>query len=142
MLLEEFIAARLEPAGGGFALPLAPLRQKSALLHGHCHQKAFNAVAPVQAVLGLVPELRVELIDSSCCGMAGSFGSQAETAAISLRMAEFALLPRVRAAPADPLVIADRTSCRHPIGAGAARTAVHGAQIGQAPSRERGCRGW
>src|SRR3546814_5609624 len=66
MLLEEFIAARLEPAGGGFALPLAPLRQKSALLHGHCHQKAFNAVAPVQAVLGLVPELRVELIDSSC----------------------------------------------------------------------------
>src|SRR3546814_2388634 len=40
MLLEEFIAARLEPAGGGFALPLAPLRQKSALLHGHCHQKA------------------------------------------------------------------------------------------------------
>src|SRR3546814_18276782 len=58
MLLEEFIAARLEPAGGGFALPLAPLRQKSALLHGHCHQKAFNAVAPVQAVLGLVPALR------------------------------------------------------------------------------------
>src|SRR3546814_7139728 len=99
------------------------------MLHGHCHQKAFNAVAPVQAVLGLVPELRVELIDSSCCGMAGSFGYQAETAAISLRMGEFALLPRVRAAAADTLVIADGTSCRHQIGEGAARTAVHVARV-------------
>src|SRR3546814_3537939 len=65
MLFEEFIAARLAPEGGGFALPLAPLRQKSALLHGHCHQKAFSAVAPVQEVLGLIPGLQVELVNSS-----------------------------------------------------------------------------
>src|SRR3546814_4317655 len=65
MLFEEFIAARLAPEGGGFALLLAPLRQKSALLHGHCHQKAFSAVAPVQEVLGLIPGLQVELVNSS-----------------------------------------------------------------------------
>lgn len=129
MLLEEFIAARLDPEGGGFALPLAPLKQKSALLHGHCHQKAFNAVAPVQEVLGLVPELEVELVNASCCGMAGSFGYQAETAEISRRMGELSLLPRVRAAGAECLVIADGTSCRHQIGEGAAREAVHVARV-------------
>ncbi|MGE5768312.1 MAG: FAD-binding and (Fe-S)-binding domain-containing protein [Bacteroidota bacterium] len=129
MLFEEFIAARLDPEGGGFALPLAPLTQKSALLHGHCHQKAFNAVAPVQEVLGLVPELEVELVNSSCCGMAGSFGYQVETAEISRRMGELSLLPRVRAAGAECLVIADGTSCRHQIGEGAAREAVHVARV-------------
>jgi FAD/FMN-containing dehydrogenase/Fe-S oxidoreductase len=129
MLFEEFIAARLDPEGGGFALPLAPLKQKSALLHGHCHQKAFNAVAPVQEVLGLVPELQVELVNASCCGMAGSFGYQAETAEMSRRMGELSLLPRVRSAGAECLVIADGTSCRHQIGEGAAREAVHVARV-------------
>ena len=129
MLFEEFIAARLDPEGGGFELPLAPLTQKSALLHGHCHQKAFNAVAPIQEVLGLVPELQVELVSSSCCGMAGSFGYQAETAEISRRMGELSLLPRVRAAGAECLVIADGTSCRHQIEDGAAREAVHVARV-------------
>src|SRR3546814_11984801 len=73
MLLEEFIAARLEPAGGGFALPLAPPRQNSTLLHGHCPQTAFNAVAPVQEVLGIVAERRGELIDLCCCWMGRHF---------------------------------------------------------------------
>jgi FAD/FMN-containing dehydrogenase/Fe-S oxidoreductase len=129
MLFEEFIAARLDPQGGGFELPLAPLKQKSALLHGHCHQKAFNAVAPVQEVLGLIPDLEVELVKSSCCGMAGSFGYQAETAEISRRMGELNLLPRVRAAGAEALIIADGTSCRHQIAEGAAREAVHVARL-------------
>ncbi|MEQ8355205.1 MAG: FAD-linked oxidase C-terminal domain-containing protein [Kiloniellaceae bacterium] len=129
MLFEEFIAARLAPQGGGFNLPLAPLKNGAALLHGHCHQKAFNAVAPVQQVLGLVPELEVELIQSSCCGMAGSFGYQAETAEISRKMGELSLLPRVRAAGADALVIADGTSCRHQITDGTERAAVHVARV-------------
>ncbi|MEQ9608712.1 MAG: FAD-linked oxidase C-terminal domain-containing protein [Kiloniellaceae bacterium] len=129
MLFEEYIAARLDPEGGGFALPLAPLPQRSALLHGHCHQKAFNAVAPIQEVLGLVPDLEVELVNTSCCGMAGNFGYQAETAEISLAMGELNLLPRVRAAGAEALVIADGTSCRHQIAEGAAREAVHVARL-------------
>jgi Fe-S oxidoreductase len=129
MLFEEFIAARLDPEGGGFALPLAPLKEGAALLHGHCHQKAFNAVAPVQEVLALIPGLDVELVQSSCCGMAGSFGYQAETAEISRRMGELNLLPRLRAAGADTLIVADGTSCRHQIEAGAAREAVHVARL-------------
>jgi len=129
MLFEEFIAARLDPEGGGFELPLAPLQQRSALLHGHCHQKAFNAVAPIQEVLGLVPGLEVEMVNASCCGMAGSFGYQAETAAISRAMGELSLLPKVRAAGTETLVIADGTSCRHQIGEGAGRAAVHAARV-------------
>ncbi|MPZ10424.1 MAG: FAD-binding protein [Kiloniellaceae bacterium] len=129
MLFEEFIAARLAPEGGRFDLPLAPLKQSSALLHGHCHQKAFGAVTPMQTVLGLIPGLEVELVASSCCGMAGSFGYQAETAEISLRMGELSLLPRVRAAGAEALIIADGTSCRHQIAEGAAREAVHVARL-------------
>ncbi len=129
MLFEEFIAARLDPEGGGFELPLAPLPNGNALLHGHCHQKAFNAVAPIEEVLALIPELEVELIQSSCCGMAGNFGYQAETAEISREMGELSLLPRVRAAGAEALVIADGTSCRHQIADGAGREAVHVARL-------------
>ncbi|MGD1879656.1 MAG: FAD-binding and (Fe-S)-binding domain-containing protein [Kiloniellaceae bacterium] len=129
MLFEEFIAARLDPEGGGFELPLAPLKASSALLHGHCHQKAFNAVAPIQEVLGLIPELEVELVNASCCGMAGSFGYQAETAEISRQMGELSLLPRVRSAGVDALIIADGTSCRHQIDEGAGRQAVHVARL-------------
>src|SRR3546814_8628589 len=120
MLFVDFIAARLAPEGVCFALPLAPLLQKSSLLHGHCHQKAFSAVAPVQEVLGLIPGLQVELVNSSCCGMAGSFGYQAETAEISRRMGELSLLPRVRSAGAETIVVADGTSCRHQIEIGRA----------------------
>ncbi len=129
MLFEEFIAARLGPEGGGFELPLAPLPGGAALLHGHCHQKAFNAVAPVEQVLGLVPDLDVELVQSSCCGMAGNFGYQAETAEISRQMGELSLLPRVRAAGAEALVVADGTSCRHQIADGAGREAIHVARL-------------
>src|SRR3546814_20372161 len=89
MLLEEFIAARLEPAGGGFALPLAPLRQKSALLHGPCHPTAFNAVQPVQSVLALVPDVRVELFYSSFFGLALCFGLPSGTVAVLPSMWQF-----------------------------------------------------
>jgi FAD/FMN-containing dehydrogenase/Fe-S oxidoreductase len=127
LLFEEFIARRLDEEG--FELPLAPLPAAKALLHGHCHQKAFGAMAPAQRVLGLIPNLEVETIASSCCGMAGSFGYQAETAAVSLAMAELSLLPKVRTAGADSVIVADGTSCRHQIADGAGREAVHVARL-------------
>jgi Fe-S oxidoreductase len=112
-LSEEFLAR--EHRAGRLRLPLSPLPQTRALLHGHCHQKAFDAVSPALTVLRLVPGLAVDLIDSSCCGMAGSFGFEAAHYDISMRMAELSLLPAVRAAPADTLIVADGTSCRHQI---------------------------
>ena len=126
LLLEEFLAREAE--SGRLALPLGPLPGK-ALLHGHCHQKSFAAFKPVEQVLRLIPELEVETIESSCCGMAGAFGYGAETYEASLQMAEASLLPAVRKADSTTFIVADGTSCRHQIQDGAARGAVHAAQL-------------
>jgi Fe-S oxidoreductase len=125
LLLEEFLAR--EARAGRFAPALKPAAQ-AMLVHGHCHQKAFGAVAPVLEVLRLIPGAEPSLIESSCCGMAGSFGYEAKHHAVSLQMAEAALLPAVRNAP-DALVVADGTSCRHQIADGAGREALHVARV-------------
>jgi FAD/FMN-containing dehydrogenase/Fe-S oxidoreductase len=127
LLFEEFLAR--EAKAGRLNLKLKPLPQKTALLHGHCHQKAFDAFKPVQTVLALVPELEVKTVESSCCGMAGSFGYDPRHYEVSMKMAESALLPAVRAADADTLIVADGTSCRHQISDGAQREAVHVARV-------------
>src|SRR5262245_56017314 len=126
LLLEEFIAREAEE--GRLRLPLKPVA-KRALLHGHCHQKSFAAMGAVEATLKLVPDLAVETVDSSCCGMAGAFGYGADTIDASLKMAELSLLPAVRKADADTLVVADGTSCRHQIRDGAGRQALHVARV-------------
>jgi Fe-S oxidoreductase len=126
LLLEEFLAR--EHAQGSLALPLGPL-PKNVLLHGHCHQKAFDAMGAVEGTLRLVPDLSIETVESSCCGMAGSFGFDATTIEVSEKMGELSLLPAVRKAPADALIVADGTSCRHQIHDGAKREALHVARV-------------
>ncbi len=103
---------------------LRPIGPK-ALVHGHCHQKAFNALAPVEKVLGMVPGLAVEMIDSGCCGMAGVFGYAAQTYETSMQMGELSLFPAVRKEGPDTVIVADGVSCRHQIEHGAGREAVH-----------------
>jgi len=125
-LFEEFLAQEAE--SGRLQLKLKPLAQE-ALLHGHCHQKAFGAMGAVQRVLSLVPGLKVSLVESSCCGMAGSFGYEAEHYETSMKMAELSLLPAVRQAGAETLIVADGTSCRHQIADGTERRAVHVARV-------------
>jgi len=127
MLFEEFIAR--EADAGRLKLKLKPLAQKKALLHGHCHQKAFAAMPAVTKTLKLVPDLAVEMIESSCCGMAGNFGYEANHYDVSMKMAEASLLPTIRAAAADTIIVADGTSCRHQIHDGAQRDAVHVARV-------------
>jgi Fe-S oxidoreductase len=83
----------------------------------------------VEKVLRLVPGLAVETVESSCCGMAGAFGYEAANYDVSMKMGELSLLPAVRAAAADTLVVADGTSCRHQIADGAAKTALHVARV-------------
>jgi FAD/FMN-containing dehydrogenase/Fe-S oxidoreductase len=128
LLLEEFLAR--EAAAGRLETLRGKLRPlgKPILVHGHCHQKAFGAIAPVLEVLKLVPGAQPQLIESSCCGMAGSFGYEAKHHAVSMQMAELSLLPAVRAAP-DAIVVADGTSCRHQIHDGAERQALHAAVV-------------
>ena len=76
-----------------------------------------------------MPGLKVETIESSCCGMAGAFGYGAETYDASIEMAELSLLPAVRGADPATLVVADGTSCRHQIHDGAQREALHVARV-------------
>ena len=125
MLFEEFLAK--EADGGRLGLKFKPL-EKQALLHGHCHQKAFDAMSSVERVLRLVPGLEVTPIESACCGMAGSFGYEAEHYDISMKMAEASLLPAVRKSP-EALIVADGTSCRHQIADGTGRSALHLARV-------------
>ena len=101
----------------------------AAFIHGHCHQKAFGAFEATPRVLDWIPGLRPTVIKSGCCGMAGSFGYEAEHYELSMKMAELDLLPAVRAAPADALVVADGTSCRSQIAHGSGREAVHAAVV-------------
>src|SRR6202000_2739321 len=108
--------------------PLKKIAER-ALLHGHCHQKAFDVLSPVETVLKLVPGLSVETVESSCCGMAGAFGYGAETIEVSKAMGELSLLPAVREAGADTLIVADGTSCRHQIHDGTGRAAIHVARV-------------
>lgn len=124
LLLEEFLAR--EAAEGKLEMLKGRLKPSAQpiLLHGHCHQKAFGAVSPILDVLKLIPGAKSELIESSCCGMAGSFGYEASHYEVSMQMAELSLLPAVRKQP-DAVVVADGTSCRHQIKDGAQREAVH-----------------
>jgi FAD/FMN-containing dehydrogenase/Fe-S oxidoreductase len=126
-LFEEVLTQDL--AAGLVALPLSHQAGRTAHLHGHCHQKAFGVMGAVETVLKSVPGLDVRTIEASCCGMSGAFGYGADTIDVSIRMAELALLPAVREAGPDDLIVADGTSCRHQIHDGAGRDAVHVARV-------------
>jgi Fe-S oxidoreductase len=127
LLLEEFLAR--EHAAGRLKLALKRFPGQPVLLHGHCHQKAFGVMSAVQQTLALVPGLEVKQIESSCCGMAGAFGYEAEHQEVSMRMGEMNLLPAVREAPAQTWLVADGTSCRAQIRDGAGRDAMHVARV-------------
>ena len=121
-LFTEFLAAK-KPA-----LALRPM-ERTAHIHGHCHQKAFGAFPAAVAMLKTIPGLRVKPIASSCCGMAGSFGYEAANLEVSKAMANLSLIPAVRAAPEGDIIIAEGTSCRHQIADLAGRQALHPARV-------------
>jgi Fe-S oxidoreductase len=117
--LAEFLDARGYVPGRTFG---------HALVQGHCHQKAlWGTTAEVKLLRAT--GLEVEAPDTGCCGMAGSFGLRAATEAASRRIAEAALLPRLRAAPPDTVVVADGFSCREQIEGLGARSAQHLAEV-------------
>lgn len=121
-LFEEFL---MREGNKGLKLPLKAIPGGRAVVHGHCHQKAFGAMKAVKKVLGWIPQFEFDIVDASCCGMSGSFGLEAEHYDASRRMGELALLPAVRAAAADAPIVADGFSCRHQIADGTGRQAVH-----------------
>jgi len=134
-LFEEFLVH--ERKAGRMDLDLDGVDAPEVLVHGHCHQKAFDAFTPVQTVLSWIPRLKVTPIESSCCGMAGSFGYEAEHIEASKAMAELSLLPAVRNRSQNAWVVADGTSCRHQIHDGADTDAIHVARVLEKALKDR-----
>ncbi|MDH3267027.1 MAG: 4Fe-4S dicluster domain-containing protein, partial [Gammaproteobacteria bacterium] len=127
LTFEEFIVR--ERLADRFKPDLKALSSRRVLVHGHCHQKAFDVMPAVVEVLNMIPGHSVENIESGCCGMAGAFGYEAKHAAVSRQMAEASLLPAVREAPDDAIIVADGTSCRHQVKDGSDREALHVARV-------------
>jgi FAD/FMN-containing dehydrogenase/Fe-S oxidoreductase len=124
LLLDEFLDRELRRGAIDPTMLNPQANTTPALLHGHCHQKALSSTAPTLAVLRAAGYDSRE-IDSGCCGMAGSFGYEAEHYTISQQIGERVLLPAVRAVPPATVIIADGTSCRHQLADFAGRAALH-----------------
>jgi FAD/FMN-containing dehydrogenase/Fe-S oxidoreductase len=127
LLIDEFIAREAERGRirrDGFTADARIIQ-----LHGHCHQKALSSLVPTVKMLELPPNYKVRLIPSGCCGMAGSFGYEAEHFDVSQKIGELVLFPAVRATPADVLIAAPGTSCRHQIKDATGRVALHPVEI-------------
>jgi Fe-S oxidoreductase len=126
-LIDEFIARE---AGRDRIRPEAFTQEfREIRLHGHCHQKSLASLTPTVKALELPVNYKVKLIPSGCCGMAGSFGYEQEHYDLSMQVAELVLMPAVRSAPADAVIAAPGTSCRHQIKDCTGRLAQHPAEI-------------
>jgi FAD/FMN-containing dehydrogenase/Fe-S oxidoreductase len=125
-MLEEYVADQED--NPDFHLPLKSPAPK-VLLHGHCHQKAMGVMSSIEKTLSLLPNTDVEVVETSCCGMAGAFGYGVATHEVSRKMAELDLAPAVRKADKDTLIVADGTSCRHQVADTTACKPVHVARL-------------
>lgn len=128
VLIDTFLAR--EGSAGKLEALKAKLKPATTpiLVHGHCHQKAFDEATTTLTLLSLIPNAKPTMIESSCCGMAGSFGYEAAHYDVSMAMAELTLLPAMRKEP-DACIVADGTSCRHQIRDGASREALHAVRV-------------
>jgi len=126
LLFEEFIAR--EHTAKRWNLDFKPLKNAEVLVHGHCHQKAVGAVKSMRKVLRLIPGIKAEQIESSCCGMAGQFGLEAEHADVSQKMAEQGLYPALAAAP-EATIVANGFSCQQQIINGGFSKPLHVAEL-------------
>ncbi|TAJ19437.1 MAG: FAD-binding oxidoreductase [Dehalococcoidia bacterium] len=127
VLLDELVA-RLASEDSSVASLFRPL-DRPAVLHAHCHQKAIAGAEPTLAALSLVPGLSTTLVDSACCGMAGSFGFEAEHYDVSLAMARRSLIPALDDAPSDAEVLVTGISCRQQVEHLSTRRPRHTAEL-------------
>ena len=127
LLFDEFIARERE--AGRIKRESFTTEPREIKLHGHCHQKALSSLTPTVKALELPANYRVQVIPSGCCGMAGSFGYEAEHFEISQQIGELVLFPAVRSASGETLIAAPGTSCRHQIKDATGRRALHPAEI-------------
>ena len=122
-LIDEFIAHEIKK--GHIHKDQFTQEKREVVLHGHCHQKAISSTQFTKDMIGIIEHYSVTEIPSGCCGMAGSFGYEKEHFDISNQIGELVLLPAVRNAKAETIVVAPGTSCRHQILDGTGRKAKH-----------------
>lgn len=127
LLIDEFLAQEIEAKR--ISRGVFTTKPRLIKLHGHCQQKAVSSVIPTKKILGFPENYEVQLIPSGCCGMAGSFGYEQEHFEISNQIGELVLFPTVRKQPAEVLIAAPGTSCRHQIHDGTGRHALHPVEI-------------
>ena len=126
-LIDEFLTK--EAAKGNISKEQFTKEAKLIKLHGHCQQKAWNALSASVKMLSIPENYKVETIPSGCCGMAGSFGYEKEHYDISMQIGELVLLPTVRQQPKEVIIAAPGTSCRHQIKDGTGKKALHTVEI-------------
>ncbi len=126
-LAEEFLAKEVEH--GSLTKERFTKEPKTIKVHNHCHQKALSNQKVTFDVLNLPENYKVTLIPSGCCGMAGSFGYEAEHYEVSMKIGSLTLFPAVKKASPETLIAANGTSCRHQIFDGAQRKAMHPVSI-------------
>lgn len=130
LTIEEFLAKAIENKhlhADLFTEASGP--EQLIKVHGHCHQKALSSMVPTKKILSLLPNTKVHMIPSGCCGMAGSFGYEAEHFDVSMKIGELVLFPTVREQPETVIIAAPGTSCRHQIKDGTGRKAKHPVEV-------------
>lgn len=127
LLIDEFLSNEIQK--GNIKANQFTKEKKKILLHGHCHQKALSSVDHSAWLLNLPENYEVEVIPSGCCGMAGSFGYEAEHYEVSMKIGELVLFPAIRKSDEKVIVAAPGTSCRHQIFDGVGRSALHPVEI-------------
>jgi Fe-S oxidoreductase len=127
-LVEELLVEAIDD--GGLVLRTdSPVSGRRILFHGHCHQKALVGTAATVALLRRIPGAEVAEVDAGCCGMAGSFGFEAEHYDLSMQIGGLRLFPAVAAEPAGTLLAATGVSCRQQIAHGTGRAARHPVEL-------------
>lgn len=127
LLIDEFLAREIRE--GRITKEFFTTETRKFKLHGHCHQKALSSLDYTKALLTLPENFSVEVIPSGCCGMAGSFGYEAEHYDVSMKIGELVLFPSVRATAEDTGIVANGTSCRHQIYDGTSRKSQHAVEV-------------
>ena len=120
---EEFLASEFEK--NNINKELFTKQHKVIKIHGHCHQKALSSTHASFSILNIPKNYKVSILNTGCCGMAGSFGYEKEHYVISMQVGEDTLFPKIRNCSVEIEIVAAGTSCRHQIFDGTKRIAKH-----------------
>lgn len=126
-MIDEFLIREIDK--GNILKSQFSSEEKQIKLHGHCQQKAFNALSATEQLLSFPENYSVSTVPSGCCGMAGSFGYEKEHYDLSMQIGELVLFPEIRKQTDEVIISAPGTSCRHQIKDGTSRKALHPVEV-------------